>query len=152
VSQQTIPHATWTKVDGTRWEIRQDSGSSILVEVDEAGKMTVHADGPVELRAFGNSGSALRPDPEARVRELKGRRVRLTLTNGRTREGVVIGAGPSGFQLTSGIGGRMLFRYGEVDAIEDLGVECVQVCRDPIALDDDGTGFAQFIPGPQRDL
>ena len=61
------------------------------------------------------------PTPQQRVEQLTGHRVRLTLTDGRTREGAVIGSGPSGFQITSGIGGRMLFYYGEVDDIEDLG-------------------------------
>lgn len=62
-----------------------------------------------------------RQGPRSMVDALEGHRVRLTLTNGKTREGVVLGSGSSGFQITSGIGGRMLFEYGEVDAIEDLG-------------------------------
>ena len=61
------------------------------------------------------------PHPQTLVEGLTGHRVRLTLTNGRTRKGTIIGCGPLGFQITSGIGGRMLFHYAEVDAIDDLG-------------------------------
>jgi hypothetical protein len=60
-------------------------------------------------------------NPQAMVEAIVGHRVRLMLTDGRTREGTVLGCGPSGFQITSGIGGRMVFRYGEIDAVEDLG-------------------------------
>jgi hypothetical protein len=60
-------------------------------------------------------------DPRTMVEQMAGHRVRLTLTTGRKREGTILSCGPSGFQITSGIGGRMLFNYGEVDAIKDLG-------------------------------
>ena len=71
------------------------------------------------------------PNPQAIVEPLIGHRVKLTLTNGHTREGAVLGCGSSGFQITSGIGGRMLFYYGEVDAIDDLGTEEKPVCTCP---------------------
>lgn len=60
-------------------------------------------------------------NPQEAVENLISHRVKLTLTTGNTREGTIIGCGPTGFQITSGIGGRMLLHYGEVDAIEDLG-------------------------------
>ena len=60
-------------------------------------------------------------NPRDLAEQLTGHRVKLTLTTGHTREGTILGCGPSGFQLSNGIGGRMLIYYGEVDAIEDLG-------------------------------
>lgn len=62
------------------------------------------------------------PDPRALCESLVGHRVRIKTVGGGRREGVMLGCGPSGFQITSGIGGRMLFGYGDVDEIKDLGV------------------------------
>lgn len=61
------------------------------------------------------------PNPRALVEPLVGHRVTLTLTTGRTRTGSIVGCGPDGLQITSGIGGRMLYLYGDIDGIEDLG-------------------------------
>lgn len=64
--------------------------------------------------------SATFPDPEALVSRLVGHRVRLTLTSGAKREGTLFGCGTGGLQLLSGIGGQIHFRYGEIDAVDDL--------------------------------
>jgi len=61
------------------------------------------------------------PDPRELAESLQGHRVRVTFTNGQTREGTMHGAGEKGFTILSGIGGAIRCYYGETDNIEDLG-------------------------------
>lgn len=72
--------------------------------------------------AAGAASEGSTPDPRALCESLVGHRVKVKTVTGRRLKGIMLGCGPSGFQITSGIGGRLVFGYGDVDEIKDLGV------------------------------
>lgn len=59
-------------------------------------------------------------DPGAMVEPLIGKQVRLTLTDGTVRCGLLLGCGPAGLQIASGIGGRIPISYSQIDAIGEV--------------------------------
>jgi hypothetical protein len=96
----------------------------------------------------------MRQDPHELFKGLVNHEVQITLVSGRKRIGEVIGCGPGGFQITSGIGGRMLFDYGEVDAVSDLGLSQeppMCICPDVDVTPPGGLPGSETVKGYEAD-